>query len=510
MKLAHLTYLFAVCCLMIAGVKAPAHADTGMRDWSDAEIAQALDAFVPRLMDEANVPGAQVALLRDGALVYERGFGVRNVIGGTPVTTDTIFEAASLSKPVAAHVALQLVAAGKLRLDKDVGLGIEPPWLEPNDNGRVPPVTLEQILTHRSGLTNDIRRTTHSLVAPPGGPFAYAGEGFGYLGYAVTAHEQMPFADVAQARVLGPLGMADTGFALRDDQMGSVATGHISLWMPLALVFVPFVLVFGVGAVIAFVIVRVLLQHPHMEARHLVAPVVIAGLASIVAVLELVGLGLITAVLLTTLIFLLCVAFAAVLWRLVFHVLGFTRARPGTVVRREELGGSAWTRAAIVLGFVSLLPFMFMSVPLPLRAGEDVHPASSLRGTAGDIALFAREIMVPQLLEASDMAQMTRPHVPVGHGAPDGLAWGLGIGVRDRKLSDGDTQRTLWQWGSNPGYSSLLVVEPQTGTALVVLTNSQSGGGMVQELAAHVFGGLGELERGESWIVPFAAVAPMF
>ncbi|MDW3098081.1 MAG: serine hydrolase domain-containing protein [Alphaproteobacteria bacterium] len=503
------SYLAAVLIGILA-VSGAARADTGMLDWEDREIAQALDAFMPRLMDEENVPGAQVAFIRDGRMVYERAFGVRNVIGRAPVTTETIFEAASISKPVAAHVALQLVAAGKLRLDKDIGLGLEPPWLDPGADGSIPKITLEQVLTHTSGLSNDIRRTSHSLVTPPGGAFSYAGEGFGYLGYAITAHEQRPFADVARVRLLEPLGMAATGFALEDAQMALVATGHTGLWMPLAMVFVPFVAVFVIGALLAFLVVRLVLQQPHMESRHLVLPGILAGIATIVVLLELVGLGLLTAVLLIAFIFVLCVALAAVLWRLVFHLLGFTRARPGTVMRREEVSGSFWTRIAVVLAVVSLLPLMFMSVPLPLRAAGDVHPAASLRGSAGEIALFAQEIIDPRLLERADMHEMTRPHVPVGHGAPEGLAWGLGIGVRDRRLSDGDTQRTLWQWGSNPGYSSLLVIEPRSQAALVVLTNSQSGGRLVQELGAHVFGGLVELERDESWIVPFAAVAPNF
>ncbi|MGD1933100.1 MAG: serine hydrolase domain-containing protein [Candidatus Phaeomarinobacter sp.] len=505
------TYITLALALFVSGaVVVSARADTGMLDWDDQEIAQALDAFVPRLMDDGNVPGVQVAIVRDGRMVYERAFGIRNVIGRSPVTPTTIFEAASISKPVTAHVALQMVADGKLRLDKDIGLGLEPPWLQPGDDGRVPPVTLEQVLTHTSGLSNDIRRSTHELVASPGGPFAYAGEGFGYLGYAIAAHEQRPFADVARVRVFEPLGMAASGFALRDEQMNDVATGHAGLWVPLALVFVPFIVVFLLATILAFVIVRAAMQRPHMEARHLLAPAILAGIATIFVLLELVGLGLLTAVFLIALIFLLCLALVAVLWRLVFLLLGFTRPQPGTLVRRDELSGTFWTRVAIVLAVLSLAPFLFMSVPLPLRAAGDVHPASSLRGTASEIAYFAQEMIAPRLLDVADLREMTRPHVLVGHGAADGLAWGLGIGVRDRRLSDGDTQRTMWQWGSNPGYSSLLIIEPEARAARVVLTISQSGGAMVQELGAHVFGGLVEFERGDRWLVPADAVAPSF
>jgi|GEM_PF-3551430 len=481
-----------------------------MLDWEDQEVVQALDAFIPRLMDETHVPGAQVAFIRDNRMVYERGFGIANAIDRSPVTPETLFEAASISKPVAAYVAMQLVGSGKLRLDKDIGLGLEPAWLEPGADGRIPPITLEQILTHRSGLSNDLRRSTHRLIAEPGGAFAYAGEGFGYLGYAITAHEQSPFSDVARARLLDPLGMTSTGFVLPDELMARMATGHLALWMPLALVFAPFLIVFAMGALLASLVVRFVLQLPRLEMRHLLVPAIAGVIATLVLLLEFVGLGLVTAVLLIAFIFLLCVALAAVLWRMVFHFLGFTRPRPGTVVRREELSAGWWTRVALVLGLVSLVPFVFTSVPLPLRAGMDMHPASTLRGTAGDIARFAQEVIDPRLLAAADVQDMTRPRVQVGQGADAGIAWGLGIGIRDRLLSDGDTQRTLWQWGSNPGYASLIVIEPQAKAALVVLTNAQSGGTLAQELAAHVFGGLEAYKRGVMWQVPQAAVAPNF
>lgn len=496
-----------VCVALSIAFLPAVRADTGMLTWDDAEIAQALDAFVPRLMEHNSVPGAQVALMRGGRLIYERGFGIRNVIGRAPVTPDTLFEAASLSKPVAAHVAMQLVAAGKLRLDTDIGLGLEPPWLEPGSDGRVPSITLRQILTHTSGLSNDLRRSSHALVTTPGEAFAYAGEGFDYLGYAITAHEQKPFADVARARLFEPLGIQETGFALRDDQMSMMATGHTAAWMPVALVALPFIGMFAASLALVFVVVRLVLQQPRLRMGHLTLPLLAGGIASMVVVLELAGLGLATTVFIIAFVFALVVALAVTLWRLLFHVLGFSTVRPGTVMRQDDQRSGFWMRLALVLGVLCAVPLLFANVPIPLRAAGDVHPASSLRGTAGEIALFAREMMSPTLLEPSDMATMTTPQVHVGKGVSKSISWGLGIGIRDRVLSDGDTQRTLWQWGINPGYASLLIVEPREQVALVVLTNAQSGGAMVQELGAHVFGGLGEPAN---WTLPGEAFAPSF
>jgi len=503
--------LILLWAVLFGAASLPAHADTGMLAWEDGEIVQALDAFVPRLMQEANVPGAQVAFMRGGTLLYERGFGVRNVLGRAPVTTDTLFEAASLSKPIAAHLALQLVASGRLHLDTDLGAELTPPWLAPGADGRIAEISLRQVLSHTSGLSNDILRTSHRPDPALHGRFAYGGEGFGYLGYAIAAHEQRPFDAVARQRLLQPLGMHATGFAVADARMQRMATGHAQVWMPVALVLVPFALIYGVGVVIAILVGRLFFHHLHVQPLSFLLPAIVAAIGSIVVVIEVAGLGLLLSVLVVTLGFLLCGVLATVAWRLVLLLLGMTRARPGTVVRREEVTTGFWKRLAYVLGFVSVLPLLFFNVPLPLRAGDDVHPASSVRGTAGEIVLFAREIVSPTLLERADITTMTSPQVAVDTAVgTDKIFWGLGIGIRERALADGAVQRTFWQWGLNPGYASLMVIEPQTQAALVILTNAQTGGPMVQELAAHVFGGIDSVRAGGGWRLPYAAMAPLF
>ena len=492
--------------LLLAGVLAPgliaasspARADTGMLGWPDTEIVQALDAFVPRLMAEENVPGAQVALWRKGRLVYERGFGTANAWSGRPVTAATLFEAAGLSKPVAAMAALQMVAEGLIALDGDIGRGIEPAWLAPGPDGAVPAITLRQILTHTSGLGNDVTTAAHVPEALPGARFAWSGEGFGYLGYVLAAYRQAPFADVVAQQVLWPLGMEAGGFALAPRQMPRMAAGHAPVWMPVALVVVPFAGAGLAALVLVWLWVRLGLGLPRLEPAHLPVPLAAGAIAAPVTVLEVAGLGLALAVLLTAAVAGLALALATVLWRLVFHAAGLTRLAPGTVVRRHEAHAGHWRRVALALGALTIAPVMFLNAPVPLRAPGDVHPAATLRTTAGDLARFAGDLMAPSLLPPGLGAEMTLPQVTLA----DGIAWGLGIGLRDRALPGGGTQRTLWHAGSTPGYRSLMVAEPASGTALVILTNAQTGETMTQTLAAHAFGGIGELEKGDGWRLP--------
>jgi CubicO group peptidase (beta-lactamase class C family) len=83
-----------------------------------AMTADALRA-VPRLMDEAIVPGMQIGVI-SGGRIETRSFGVRDVQTGAPVTDDTVFEAASLSKPVLAYAVLRLASTGRIDLDAPV------------------------------------------------------------------------------------------------------------------------------------------------------------------------------------------------------------------------------------------------------------------------------------------------------------------------------------------------------------------------------------------------------
>ena len=82
-----------------------------------ATIVSDLNTLIPALMKKGRVPGLQIVLIRDGKIVWEKAFGVKSTANGEPVTSDTIFEAASLTKPYFAYVVMKLVEEGILDLD---------------------------------------------------------------------------------------------------------------------------------------------------------------------------------------------------------------------------------------------------------------------------------------------------------------------------------------------------------------------------------------------------------
>ncbi|MEJ0085310.1 MAG: serine hydrolase [Pseudomonadota bacterium] len=103
-------------------------------------------------MTELNVPGVSIAVIHKGRIEWARGFGVARA-GGGPVTANTLFQAASISKPVFALAVLRLVDVGRLNLDANVNDFLKAWKLPDNDFTRQSKVTLRGLLTHSAGLT---------------------------------------------------------------------------------------------------------------------------------------------------------------------------------------------------------------------------------------------------------------------------------------------------------------------------------------------------------------------
>lgn len=99
-----------------------------------------------------HVPGVSVAVIHNGAIEWAQGFGVVE-LGGAPVTTETLFQAGSISKPVAAMAALHLVEQDKLSLDSDVNQVLTSWKIPPSAAAPGAVVTLRELLTHTAGLT---------------------------------------------------------------------------------------------------------------------------------------------------------------------------------------------------------------------------------------------------------------------------------------------------------------------------------------------------------------------
>lgn len=188
-----------------------------------------LEDLVPSLLAEHRVPGLAIALIRDRRLVWSKGYGLRAAGGNEPVTADTVFEAASMSKPILGLLALQLVDAGKLDLDR--------PMVEYGSELLVPDlpekrlVTARMLLSHTSGYPNwrpggEEREGPLPLLFRPGSRFGYSGEGTFYLQRRIEWISGQSLDRLAQRSLFLPLGLRHSDFGWTPQIGARQATGH--------------------------------------------------------------------------------------------------------------------------------------------------------------------------------------------------------------------------------------------------------------------------------------------
>ena len=182
-----------------------------------------MDAIIEEGIAQKKLPGAVVLVGRKGKVVWQKAYGARALEPSRePMSVDTIFDLASLTKVVATATSVMiLVERGKVRLSDPISVYIP----ELKGEGREK-ITVEQLLTHRSGYAPDfdlreqwvgydeaIRRLIKEpLRNPPGTRFVYSDINFIALGEIVHRVGGMPLNQFAQKNIFGPLGMRDTGF----------------------------------------------------------------------------------------------------------------------------------------------------------------------------------------------------------------------------------------------------------------------------------------------------------
>ena len=180
-------------------------------------------------MKELNVPGVSIAVLHNGKIEWARGFGVRR-LGGDPVDAETLFQAGSISKPLAAMACLRLVQEGKLSLDADVNTYLTS-WKFPADPiAAGKPLTLRELLTHTGGTTvhgfpgyastepvptlvqvlNGEKPANTPAIRSEAAPMArwnYSGGGYTIMQQALIDVSHVPFHKLLHDSVLAPIGM---------------------------------------------------------------------------------------------------------------------------------------------------------------------------------------------------------------------------------------------------------------------------------------------------------------
>lgn len=207
------------------------------------EVAGAIrlyEGWVRGQMQYRNLPGLAVGVVVDQDLVWAKGFGVADVNKLTPVTPQTLFRMASHTKLFTAMAIMQLRDAGKLRLSDPVSQHL--PWfrIQPAVEGDLP-VTIEDLLTHGSGLPREAAApywitfqfptrqqveqtiTTQRAAYAPQVRWKYSNLAYALAGYVVESVSGKPWDQYVRTSILDPLGMRSTTI---DENLPGLATGY--------------------------------------------------------------------------------------------------------------------------------------------------------------------------------------------------------------------------------------------------------------------------------------------
>lgn len=193
-------------------------------------------AEIDALLKKFNVPGVSIAVIKDFKIDWARGYGIADAETTIPVTVETMFQAASISKPVAAMVSMKAVQDGRFTLDQDVNTILKSWKLPGGDYTKDRPVTPRGLMSHTSGTGDGFgfpgyapgvplptlvqildgqppsNRREVRLERPPATGFKYSGGAVQIQELAVSDAAGRPFVDIAREWVLGPVGMTNSTF----------------------------------------------------------------------------------------------------------------------------------------------------------------------------------------------------------------------------------------------------------------------------------------------------------
>ena len=201
-----------------------------------------LQPLIEDFLRKQEIPGFAIAVIDDGKVVYEKGFGVQSLKGKDPTTPRSLFHMASITKPFVATAVMQLVEKGRMSLDAPITTYL--PYFQIADP-RAKTITVRQMLTHTSGMPDEgdygwdrpqyddgaLERYVRSLkdqklVFAPGERMQYSNMAYEILGDAVAKASGMTFEEYVHQNILQPLGMSDSTLLVKDTEPALMTWGH--------------------------------------------------------------------------------------------------------------------------------------------------------------------------------------------------------------------------------------------------------------------------------------------
>jgi CubicO group peptidase (beta-lactamase class C family) len=206
------------------------------------EFSSFIDGFLAGVQKERAIPGMAFAAVRNGEILYLKGYGVRDVASGAPVLPEqTLFRVGSISKLMTATAIMQLIERGRISLDEDVNTYLRR-WKLPERFGA--PVTIRHLLTHTAGFdykalevcaptSSDERSYGIRLqkimpvrYAAPGKYYSNSNMGYSLIGSIIERYSRQDFSPAIKRHIFQPLGMNLSTFAPTQDERKNLAAGY--------------------------------------------------------------------------------------------------------------------------------------------------------------------------------------------------------------------------------------------------------------------------------------------
>ncbi|MDO1501731.1 serine hydrolase domain-containing protein [Winogradskyella maritima] len=195
-----------------------------------------LESRIEHIMDSIQLPGLSIAIINDAKIAYHNKFGVSNLKTQEPVTTESIFEGASLSKPLFAYFIMKMVEQGKFNLDEpiyDFLKDIFPENTIADDSFEAyKRITPRIVLSHGTGIPNWVKGKPIEIAFEPGTDFSYSGEAYQHMGAALGTKLGIGWGSQLDSlflkEVAHPLGMQRSFYTWNDVLEKHTVKGHMN------------------------------------------------------------------------------------------------------------------------------------------------------------------------------------------------------------------------------------------------------------------------------------------
>ncbi len=406
---------------------------------STSDVISKINTEVPKQLLKYNVPGASVAFIDNDEIVYNKGFGVKNIITGQKVDDNTFYEAGSNGKMLAAYICLKLAGEGKIKLDEPVVNYIKTPWI--SDGDRSKKITVRQLLSHTSGLSNSIELIMDKKIHfEPGTKYFYSGVGYTYLQKIIENVTGKSFEEIAKEYIFSRIKMTSSSFRMIDNS--ELANPHMDIKSILLYLLIPFILAFAIIYILGLIIGILFRFKYYSKKRMFIASIIMGYLAECIIVLVVLSKLLVALIVIGLVFFIVSIVINA-------------------IFKKYYLAFGVTMLVLIICTFL-----IHMHMPLNKDIIRVTNPAFSLKTTSMDMGRFVVELLKDYRSENKILKSMFVEQISIDKNN----SWGLGIGIEKD-----ENAINYWHSGINPGFQSLVVLDAKNNRGIVILTNSDNG-----------------------------------